>query len=114
LRRIQRHPRNAHGTPFLPGGTGTGTGNMLAGAERECPDREIVNRPGNGNYLPPAFSALRASGHHVLPITRGLGPEPTGDSGEPDALTSPRDTRARHGHRQPRGPAEVSSMARRS
>ena len=76
MRSIQRYPRNAQGIVFLPGGTGTG--NEPAGAKGESPDREIVNRPGNGNYLPSAFSALRASGHHVPPVTRCPGSEPTG------------------------------------
>jgi hypothetical protein len=111
LRSIQRYPRNARGTVLSPGGTGTG--NMPAGAKGESPDREIVNRPGDGNYLPSAFSVLRASWHQVPPVTRGPGSEPTGDSGQPDALRSPGKTLARHEHRLPRSPAEVSWMARR-
>jgi hypothetical protein len=70
LRSIQRYPRNARGTVFSPGGTG----NIPAGAKGESPDREIINGPGNGNYLPSAFSALRVSGimYHPSPGARDL------------------------------------------
>ena len=69
---IQRYPRNARGKVFSPGGTGTG--NIPAGANGESPDREIVNRPGDGNYLPSAFSGFARPGtmHHPSPGARDL------------------------------------------
>lgn len=67
---IQSYPRSAREAAFLLGGIGTG--NVSVGARGEFRDWEIFNWPGKGNYLPFAFFALRASGHHVPPVTRVL------------------------------------------
>ena len=111
---IQGHPRNAREAAFLSGGIETG--NVPRGVSGEFCDSEIVNGLGRGNYLPSAFSILRASGHHVPSVTRVLESVLAGGRGEPDPLESPGETVARREYRLPRSLARVnvSRMARRS
>ena len=82
---IKSYSHSAREAAFLL----SGTGKVSAAARGESRDREILNRPGAGNYLPFPFSALRASGHHVPSVTWVPESEPAGDCGELDALKSP-------------------------
>ena len=94
---IKSYSHSAREAAFLL----SGTGKVSAAARGESRDREILNRPGAGNYLPFPFSALRASGHHVPSVTWVPESEPAGDCGELDALKSPADP----------GPARVPATA---